>query len=268
MKQSILRIKTYPKNIGVIKGIARLEFGDELSVFPIRILDAGRGVFLGMPQNHRRNGDLRDVFHPISAEGRAFLQSCICGTYRADQPNTREVQLSDRELQFSVDVTPYQNPKSDVIGFATLTLHDIFRIENILLRKGAEEGTVEGLFPLRQWVGEDGEVRSAEIFTVKEDFLVRLNEQFAETYQERLKTLTARDEAWKTKPNPHRFDNFTQRDYKKEMGYTLDEFLEMARKNKAEKERQERAQSAEQEQTAEPSEEHQEEPMEEPVMCL
>ena len=258
-----LKVFTYPQKSGRVRGVARIEIGD-LKVYPIRIMESEKGMFIAMPQQMRKNGTWQDLFHPITAEGRKFLQEKVLETYQAKQNGMKEFDLPS-EISFSAGVTPVFREKSTLVGFAHVDVGGMFRIESILLRQDQGETKPKLVFPLRRWQNEVGETMAAEIFQVSDTMLSRMTDTVQVEYQKKRAVLDQSEMRIKSRDA---FKEFHQRDYKKEMGYTLDELVELARAKK--EGRTERDPFVRQQNETEAGEitEEGETVTEEPVMCL
>ena len=222
-----LKVFTYPQKSGRVRGVARIEIGD-LKVYPIRIMESEKGMFIAMPQQMRKNGTWQDLFHPVTAEGRKFLQEKVLETYQAKQNGMKEFDLPG-EITFSAGVTPVLREKSTLVGFAHVDVGGMFRIESILLRQDQGETKPKLVFPLRRWQNEVGETMAAEIFQVGDTMLSKMTDTVQAEYQKRRAVLDQSEMRIKSRDA---FKEFHQRDYKKEMGYTLDELVDLARARK------------------------------------
>ena len=222
-----LKVFTYPQKSGRVRGVARIEIGD-LKVYPIRIMESEKGLFIAMPQQIRKNGSWQDLFHPVTAEGRKFLQEKVLETYQSKQNGMREYDLP-KEISFSAGVTPVLREKSTLVGFAHVDIGGMFRIESILLRQDKGETEPKLVFPLRRWQNEVGETMAAEIFQVGDAMLSKMTEAVRTEYQRKREVLNQSEMSVKSKNS---FQEFQQRDYKKETGYTLDELVDLVRARK------------------------------------
>ena len=218
-----LKVFTYPQKSGRVRGVARIEIG-ELKVYPIRIMESEKGMFIAMPQQIRKNGTWQDLFHPVTAEGRMFLQEKVLETYQSKQNGMREYDLP-KEISFSAGVTPVLRERSTLVGFAHVDIGEMFRIESILLRQDKGETEPKLVFPLRRWQNEVGETMAAEIFQVGDAMLSKMTEAVRTEYQRKREVLNQSEMSVKSKNS---FQEFQQRDYKKETGYTLDELVDLA----------------------------------------
>ena len=72
-----LRITTYPKRVNAIQGLVKLEFGEDLTVYPLRIVQGKNGLFLSMPQAIRKDNSWKDLFHPVNKEARQELTEAV-----------------------------------------------------------------------------------------------------------------------------------------------------------------------------------------------
>lgn len=264
-----MKVYTYPQKNGRVRGVVRIEIG-ELKVYPIRIMESEKGMFIAMPQQMRKNGTWQDLFHPITAEGRRFLQEKVLETYQAKQNGMKEFDLPG-EITFSSGVTPVFREKSTLVGFAHVDIGGMFRIESILLRQDRGETEPKLVFPLRRWQNELGETMAAEIFLVGENMLSKMTETVQTEYHKK-RTVLEQSEM-KMKPKDA-FKEFHQRDYKKEMGYSLDELAQMAGVRKDGKAvfdpfvKRDSSANSTVKQEEKPLEEEMEIHTEEPVMCL
>ena len=59
-----LKVFTYPQKSGRVRGVARIEIGD-LKVYPIRIMESEKGLFIAMPQQIRKNGSWPATAAPV-----------------------------------------------------------------------------------------------------------------------------------------------------------------------------------------------------------
>ena len=258
-----LKVFTYPQKSGRVRGVARIEIGD-LKVYPIRIMESEKGMFIAMPQQMRKNGTWQDLFHPVTAEGRKFLQEKVLETYQQKQNGMREYDLP-KEVSFSAGVTPTIREKSTLVGFAHVNVGEMFRIESILLRQDRGETEPNLVFPLRRWQNEVGETMAAEIFQVGDAMLLKMTEAVRAEYHRKRELLNQSE--MKARPRDT-FQEFKQRDYKKEMGYTLDELVDLARARKEGKSDVDPYTRKSETQNEELAEDETETVTEEPVMCL
>lgn len=63
--------------IGKLRAYASLTFDEAFVVHNIRIVEGDKGLFIGMPSRKTKDGEFRDVAHPIKQEFRKKLEDSI-----------------------------------------------------------------------------------------------------------------------------------------------------------------------------------------------
>ncbi len=66
---------------GKMRGMASITIDDEFVVHDIKIIEGDKGYFIAMPSRRSKEGEFRDVAHPIKSETRAKLQEMILKAY-------------------------------------------------------------------------------------------------------------------------------------------------------------------------------------------
>lgn len=66
---------------GKMRGMASITIDDEFVVHDIKIIEGEKGFFIAMPSRRSKEGEFRDVAHPIKSETRTQLQSMILKAY-------------------------------------------------------------------------------------------------------------------------------------------------------------------------------------------
>lgn len=137
----------------------------------------------------------------------------------------------------------------------TIELNGRFRVENILLSE-IYPGTIVPIFPMRQWMGETGEIQQADILTASESLEKLLGKELRRDFAMKQKK-QQQNESMTMRPR-NSFNDFEQRTYPP--GF-LDELIrrksaaeskQMAEERKAQKQQQEA--QMQQEQNPEPEE--------------
>ena len=80
---------------GKVKAIVSATLDDAFVVHGIKILEGDSGYFVAMPSKKLKEGDFKDVFHPIHQEARERFQSEIIERYKsqADRFETGSSEL-------------------------------------------------------------------------------------------------------------------------------------------------------------------------------
>lgn len=175
-----IKVSVWPMDRpGKVKAIAKVIFGDAISVFPIRVTEGKKGLFLGMPQVLDRQGEYRDVFFPVNADVRDTLSDMVLTTYKPEKPMYHEF-VSEESFRPEITVRLYEDTVHDLMGYASIVINEAFRIENIKLFHG-DNGRHLVLFPERGY-RDNGEVVIKEVFDFKGDWENILKKQICEIF--------------------------------------------------------------------------------------
>lgn len=66
---------------GRLKAYVTLTFDNSLVVHNVKIIQGTNGVFIAMPSRRTKNGEYKDIVHPINTTFRALLQERILSEY-------------------------------------------------------------------------------------------------------------------------------------------------------------------------------------------
>ena len=64
-----------------MRGMASITIDEEFVVHDIKIIEGDKGLFIAMPSRRSKDGEFRDVAHPIKSETRLMLQDLILKAY-------------------------------------------------------------------------------------------------------------------------------------------------------------------------------------------
>jgi stage V sporulation protein G len=73
----------YVSNADPLKAFARVIIDDCFLLRDIRIIDGKKGLFVAMPSRRDRDGNFRDIVHPINQETREWFERLILDAYKA-----------------------------------------------------------------------------------------------------------------------------------------------------------------------------------------
>jgi len=72
---------------GKMLATATVTFDGEFVVHDIKVIDGDNGLFIAMPSRRTKEGEFRDIAHPIRPETRKMLQDVILKAYsEAEDP--------------------------------------------------------------------------------------------------------------------------------------------------------------------------------------
>lgn len=126
-----------------VRGYASVVFGDSFKVSNITILaNRDNRLYISMPHYKSRNqdGERKDICYPTTKEFRGELEGNILLALENLQQTGQKKYLvgeeQDRELPFTVAVTPFEKENSNIRGLARIYLDDCFAVSSISLIEG------------------------------------------------------------------------------------------------------------------------------------
>ena len=75
---------------GKLKAYVTVTFDNAFVVHNVKVIQGENGVFIAMPSRRTKNGEYKDVAHPINTEFRAVLQDKILDEYAKAGDATEE----------------------------------------------------------------------------------------------------------------------------------------------------------------------------------
>lgn len=66
---------------GKMKAVVSITIDDEFVVHDIKVIDGDKGLFIAMPSRRGKNGEFRDIAHPINSDTRNRIQDIILEKY-------------------------------------------------------------------------------------------------------------------------------------------------------------------------------------------
>ena len=76
---------------GKLKAYVTVTFDDCFVVHNVKVIEGRGGSFIAMPSRKTRNGEYKDIAHPIKPEFRESMQQLILGAYDREA-DVQEVQ--------------------------------------------------------------------------------------------------------------------------------------------------------------------------------
>jgi len=72
---------------GKMKGVASITIDNEFVVHDIKVIESETGLFIAMPsRKDQRDGEYRDIAHPINVNARHKIQTAILTAFEALPP--------------------------------------------------------------------------------------------------------------------------------------------------------------------------------------
>jgi stage V sporulation protein G len=78
---NITDVKVFPVNEEKLKAYVSVVLDSCFIVSDIKIIQGGNGLFISMPSKKKKNGEFKDVAHPLNRETRELFERRIIGEY-------------------------------------------------------------------------------------------------------------------------------------------------------------------------------------------
>ncbi len=88
---NITQVKVFPVHEDKLKAFVSVVFDHAFMVNDIKVIQGKDGLFLSMPSRRKKNGEFKDVAHPLNNETRRMLEEHVLAEYRqvVDDPTPR-----------------------------------------------------------------------------------------------------------------------------------------------------------------------------------
>ncbi len=88
---NITQVKVFPVHEDKLKAFVSVVFDHAFMVNDIKVIQGKEGLFLSMPSRRKKNGDFKDVAHPLNNQTRRMLEERVLAEYRqvVDDPTPR-----------------------------------------------------------------------------------------------------------------------------------------------------------------------------------
>ena len=84
---------------GKLKAYVTVTFDDCFVIHNVKVIEGTNGAFIAMPSRKTKNGEYKDVAHPINSDFRKELQDVILKSYAENCQNSEEVVEPKDELK-------------------------------------------------------------------------------------------------------------------------------------------------------------------------
>jgi len=96
----ITQVKVFPVEEERLKAYVSIVLDDCFLVSDLKVIQGPNGVFVSMPSKRKKNGEFKDVAHPLNRETRERMERRILSEYekvRSEAPVERPVEIPDEE---------------------------------------------------------------------------------------------------------------------------------------------------------------------------
>ncbi len=99
----ITEVKVFPIQEEKLKAFVSIVFDQCFMVNDIKIIQGREGLFISMPSRKKKNGEFKDVAHPLNNETRRMIEEKVLGEYhrvlaeRGEEPMAMPAMPSNGE---------------------------------------------------------------------------------------------------------------------------------------------------------------------------
>ena len=79
---NITQVKIFPVHEDKLKAFVSLVFDHDFMINDLKIIQGRDGLFLSMPSRRKKNGEFKDVAHPLNNRTRRMLEERVLAEYR------------------------------------------------------------------------------------------------------------------------------------------------------------------------------------------
>lgn len=97
----ITQVKVFPVEEERLKAYVSIVLDDCFLVSDLKVIQGPNGVFVSMPSKRKKNGEFKDVAHPLNRETREKMERRILSEYekiRTEAPADRPVEIRPVEI--------------------------------------------------------------------------------------------------------------------------------------------------------------------------
>lgn len=86
----ITEVKIFPVNEDRLKAYVTITFSDCFVVRDLKIIMGNTGLFVAMPSKKRKDGQFRDIAHPLNQEMRDHIEKMVFSAYEEEVAKMEE----------------------------------------------------------------------------------------------------------------------------------------------------------------------------------
>ncbi len=110
---NITQVKVFPVHEDKLKAFVSVVFDHAFMVNDIKVIQGKEGLFLSMPSRRKKNGDFKDVAHPLNNQTRRLLEERVLAEYRqvVDDPTPRRPDRQPMAVAVAAGAVPTVKPR-------------------------------------------------------------------------------------------------------------------------------------------------------------
>lgn len=98
----ITQVKVFPVEEERLKAYVSIVLDDCFLVSDLKVIQGPNGVFVSMPSKRKKNGEFKDIAHPLNRETRERMEKRILAEYervRSEAPAPREAAVEVEAIE-------------------------------------------------------------------------------------------------------------------------------------------------------------------------
>jgi len=80
----ITEVKVFPVNEERLKAYVTITIDDAFVVRDLKIIKGNEGLFVAMPSKKRKDGQFKDIAHPLNQETRTEIENAVFDAYKKE----------------------------------------------------------------------------------------------------------------------------------------------------------------------------------------
>lgn len=97
----ITEVKVFPVNEERLKAYVTITFEDCFVVRDLKVIKGNNGIFVAMPSKKRKDGQFKDIAHPLNQEMREYIEKSVFDAYQAEVDSMGSVLYSAKKYEDS-----------------------------------------------------------------------------------------------------------------------------------------------------------------------
>jgi stage V sporulation protein G len=96
----ITQVKVFPVEEERLKAYVSIVFDDCFLVSDLKVIQGPNGIFVSMPSKRKKNGEFKDIAHPLNRDTRERMERRILSEYervRSEAPPPRSEEVPEEE---------------------------------------------------------------------------------------------------------------------------------------------------------------------------
>jgi len=90
----ITEVKVFPVNEDRLKAYVSITIENSFVVRDLKVIQGTGGLFVAMPSKKRKDGQFRDIAHPLNQETRDMIEDAVFNAYEAELRSMGETLVS------------------------------------------------------------------------------------------------------------------------------------------------------------------------------